>query len=371
MSVFTVKKLQVDECIASLLLICAFLLDLNLLFLLPIVVFMVYYILENRLVIRQSAFDYLFLTTLLLTIISMIYLENLSLTFFMFFLFFVKIRNFSFNDAVIEYFLYIQITFVFIQLFFPDSISAFVSLISDNRIVIIDYSEETWRDRRMTGLFTNPNYTALFLVIFYCLHVKNNWPNFSLLCLLIVSLAVILTGSRAGFLSLIVCVLQIYCLNKNSRQKLHLFGFGVLSILFFYSEELNFRVLVLLDLFNGIDNSSISRINSITRYISDLEDTMSLLFGRGYIDFTYFFDGDLGNVFFMLGVLGTLFLILHLIFIGKNSMYLHFTLISTSPFIAAAGIFGNQKLLFVVFLLYSVCNNSQTTTKIPMRSHEG
>jgi hypothetical protein len=350
------RKDRLDQYLVSFLLILVFFIDINLFFVVPVILFTLVLVSENRLLARQSALDYLFFLALMFTFINMIHLGNLSSTFFMFFLLLFRIRDLKFSDVIIVYFLYVQIAVIFVQLFYPEGVRALIGLISDGRILIIDYSEFTWRDRRMTGLFTNPNYAGLVLVLTYCIFVKNSWQKFSLFSFMIVFLAIILTGSRAALLSMVICGIQIFILDRSSRRKLLFLFCGASPILLIFAAKLNLRVFVLLELFNGYDNSSSSRINAIVRYFADLNDSFSLLFGRGYIDFYYFFDGDLGNIFFMLGFVGATILLLHVIFVGAQSKYLHFVLLSLTPFIVGGGIFGNQKLLFVIFLLNSVSN---------------
>lgn len=208
-----------------------------------------------------------------------------------------------------------------------------------------DYSGQPLQAMRAYGIFGNPNYAAIIIMILYflSLEIKNKSKIFLSIVVLI---GIITTGSRAGLLSFLIINFFLIFNNKklNLKKIIVLIAISIVITTIYY---LNLRVLE----FENItaDKSYSLRVENIKIYISTLyenKDFLKFLFGNGLRDANkFFFDGDIGNLFYSLGIIGMLlfFIVIFIKFKNLNSLYIFYSLL---PILFAGGIFGNFKTLF-------------------------
>ncbi len=208
-----------------------------------------------------------------------------------------------------------------------------------------DYSGLPLNEKRSYGIFVNPNYAAIIMMTLYFLSLEEK-NNSKILQSIFVLIGIITTGSRAGLLSFLIINFFLFFHNKKLKlQKIIILS--AISILIVISYYLNLRVLKFENL--TADPSYSIRIKNLIIYISAIyenKDFLKFLFGNGLRDdYVYFFDGDIGNLFYSLGIIGSLsFYIVIFIELKKlNSYYIFFSLF---PILLAGGIFGNYKTLY-------------------------
>jgi len=216
-----------------------------------------------------------------------------------------------------------------------------------------DYSGQPLQAMRAYGIFGNPNYAAIIMITLYSLslEIKN---NSKILLSIIVLIGIITTGSRAGLLSFLIINFFLFFHNKKLNLKKIIILYAI-SILIFTAYYLNLRVLEFENI--SADKSYSLRVENLAIYISALyenKDFLKFLFGNGLRDaHVYFFDGDIGNLFYSLGIIGMLsFFIVFFIKLKKlNSLNIFYSLL---PILFAGGIFGNFKTLFFFIFLTAI-----------------
>jgi hypothetical protein len=216
-----------------------------------------------------------------------------------------------------------------------------------------DYSGEELKDMRSYGIFGNPNYAAIIMITLYSLslEIKN---NSKILLSIIVLIGIITTGSRAGLLSFLIINFFLFFYNKklNLKKIIILCAISILIVTAYYLDLRAFRLENL-----TTDQSYTLRVENLTIYISTLyenKDFLKFLFGNGLRDDqVYFFDSDIGNLFYSLGIIGMLsFFIVFFIKLKKlNSLNIFYSLL---PILFAGGIFGNFKTLFFFIFLTAI-----------------
>jgi len=220
-------------------------------------------------------------------------------------------------------------------------------------LLMPDYSGEELKDMRSYGIFGNPNYAAIIMITLYSLslEIKN---NSKILLSIIVLIGIITTGSRAGLLSFLIINFFLFFHNKklNLKKIIILCAISILIVTAYYLDLRAFRLENL-----TTDQSYTLRVENLTIYISTLyenKDFLKFLFGNGLRDDqVYFFDSDIGNLFYSLGIIGMLsFFIVFFIKLKKlNSLNIFYSLL---PILFAGGIFGNFKTLFFFIFLTAI-----------------
>jgi len=122
----------------------------------------------------------------------------------------------------------------------------------------------------------------------------------------------------------------------------------------YLSNVIDLRFLQIQDILTNSDPSSSLRTEVLSKYLNDIlwrDDYISLIFGHGYADqYNYFFDGDVGNLLYLMGFFGCfafLFVIVNKYKIGRAPL----AILALFPFVLAGGIFGNLKTLFIFAIL--------------------
>jgi hypothetical protein len=282
------------------------------------------------------------------------------------FLFFLYILNFKSRCSIvprktflINFSLYFAVALAVVQLLNPEVVTIIRNSISNVSINLVDYSDQPLSQFRAYGIFSNPNYFALFLILCFTIsmHVSK---KFNLILSIFVLFGVLLSGSRAGIISYSLLVVWWSIKSSNARYLLLSLIIVTCSMLQLYDGGDVLRVFNVIDLLGGNNPSSSGRINSIIYYIKDLVESNNLIklfFGAGIFDNEgLFFDGDPGNFLYTYGIIGSLAFFLLIIdkFQKINALYL---LLIILPFVFGGGIFGNLKLLLLFIFLPSVLSS--------------
>ena len=286
-------------------------------------------------------------------LITFIYNFPISLNIY-FFLFILYLFEFDFRfktKSIISPILLIYIIMVFQFLTFFEVIDYNIinNLIGVGR-QMHNYTGQPISSMRAMGLFGNPNYSGIVTIIIYylCLQIKQK-PG--MLFHIFVLCSIVTTGSRAALLSFII--LNFFTLIKNRSISINkIFYIVSLLISIFLFKILNLRVLYFEKLTE--DKSYSARVDNIEVYFNDLYEKKELtkfLFGNGSRDqLIYFFDGDLGNLFFSLGIFG-MSTFLFLIFKKLQKIHSQEIFYALLPVFFAGGIFGNYKTFFFFIFL--------------------
>ena len=347
---------------SSLCIIFALFLDLNIGFIYPLLICFLIFAYHSSIVIERNGFTGIFFISWMMASLSALSYSSFSSLLFIYLLLILRsTENLTLNLKILGAFLYLQIGFVVAQIFFPESIRFLISLVSDGRVNILDYSDQPLAALRVTGLFTNPNMAALSILINYLLLIRQSkYTNF--VTHLLVLCCVFAFGSRAGFLSFAIISFMFMFYAKGIRLSVLFMAIVFIWSIAFAKLPLDFRVFDLYNLLTLKGRSSQLRIDGIIQYTSYLENSGNFFlinFGHGYLDLQhFFFDGDVGNMLYMFGVLGTCitltFISLKLLRSGHFSMLCYI-----SPFLMGGGIFGNQKFAFI-FILLTLVQSHQT-----------
>ena len=161
---------------------------------------------------------------------------------------------------------------------------------------------------RLSGMMRNPNTNAvlfgLFLIYFLHTNVKKYWPY-----ILMAFVLIFLTQSRTVML-VVLAVLAIYVLSKNSRKRnLIIIPAGIVSLI---AGLLLFRSTNLMSIVNGSAFQSNSWTNRIEHYSVLVESGFSeLLLGHGIIldpvaSVGFYFDSEYLSICYQYGVIGLL-----------------------------------------------------------------
>lgn len=347
---------------SSLCIIFALLLDLNIGFIYPLLICFLIFAHQSSIVIERNWFTSIFFISWMMASLSALSYSSFSSLLFIYLLLILRsTENLKLNLKILGAFLYLQIGFVVAQIFFPESFRFLISLVSDGRVNILDYSDQPLAALRVTGLFTNPNMAALSILINYLLLIRQSkYTNF--VTHLLVLCCVFAFGSRAGFLSFAIISFMFMFYAKGIRLSVFFMAIVFIWSIAFTKLALDFRVFDIYNLLTLEGRSSQLRIDEIIQYTSYLENSGNfflILFGHGYLDLQhFFFDGDVGNMLYMFGVLGTCitltFISLKLLRSGHFSMLCYI-----SPFLMGGGVFGNQKFAFI-FILLTLVQSHQT-----------
>lgn len=297
--------------------------------------------------IHISIYSFFFIFSLIFTFIFNFSVVLLSSLYFFLFLLYLIDYNFKDNTKFLVtpiVLIYILVAFQFLTFFEIIHYNYFNNLIGTGR-EMYDYTGQAFSDRRAYGLFGNPNYAGFVIIFLYylCLQMKNTTGilfHFYVLC------GLITTGSRAVILSFLIIIFFNF-FKKDFKFKIKfLFTIFLLTSL----TLINFFDLRILHFDNLTqDTSFATRIKHILIYISDISQNKELykfLFGNGLRDnLTYYFDGDLGNIFYSFGILGMIsfFLLIYYKFRKINAADFFYALL---PIFFAGGVFGNYKTLF-------------------------
>ena len=357
----------VNSSASSLCIIFALLLDLNIAFVFPLMTCLFIFCYQTSIVIERNGFAGIFFVSWMMTSLNAVSYSSFSSLLLIYLLLMLRSgKNVSLDLRILSTFLYLQIGSVFAQFFFPESFRFAITLVSDGRVDILDYSNQPLAAFRVTGLFTNPNMAALSILVTYLLLIRQSTYT-SFIMYLLVLVCVIAFGSRAGFLSFAIISLT-FMLHAKGIRLLMLFlavvgtwniALGKLAI--------NLRVFDLYNLLTLKGRSSQARLNAIDEYTEYLETSGNILlmnFGHGYLDLQhFFFDGDAGNMLYMFGVVGTCitlaFISLKLLRSGHFGILFYIL-----PFFMGGGIFGNQKFAFI-FILLTLVKSHQKKKRNP------
>lgn len=245
--------------------------------------------------------------------------------------------------ATLEFFFYDQIFIIKEKFFFIGDAS------------LVNYSLENSYGFRISGFFHNPNTFAISIILILiglCV-VKQN--KISVLEFLAATFCIILSGSRAGFASLVI--LFIF-LNFSNRSFFYItvLSFPFISIFLFYIDLESFRVLDILDLITLSNQSSSQRVEFLNDYLIatvNQEEYFKLFFGNGYFSVAHIlFDSDVGNFIFGVGIFGfAIFMMaIILVFARAHSIYI---LLALMPILIGGGIYGNARMCLFMILLTS------------------
>ncbi len=299
--------------------------------------------------------DKIFLTfSLVCTYLLNFLIISSSLSFLYFFLFILYLFEFNFKEGYKLLvspisLIYFIVLFQFLT-FFNIIEHDFLNKIIGDGVEVYNYTMENLENVRSMGIFGNPNYAAIILIILYflSLEIKN---HSKILLFFVVFCGIVTTGSRAALLSLTIIIFFQFIKNKklNLDKIINLF---VAGSLIFTANYFDLRILRFENITN--DLSFTARTNNLEIYISSLYqngDFLQFLFGNGLRDpYFYFFDGDIGNLFYSLGAIGMLLFFI-VIFIKLKKINSHHIFYSLLPIFFAGGIFGNYKTLyFFIFL---------------------
>lgn len=241
--------------------------------------------------------------------------------------------------------IYILIFFQLITFFEIIDYNFVNNLIAGPGREMYDYTGQPYSARRAYGLFGNPNYAGFVIILIYylCLQLKNK-PG--LLSHLFVLCGLVTTGSRAVMLSFFIIIFFNFFKKNFKISSIFFFIFFLFTSVVFI-KIFDLRVLDFKNL--SQDQSFVVRVKHLLTYSSALyqdNELLKFLFGNGIRDnLTYYFDGDLGNLFYSLGILGMIsfFLLIHHKLKKINSDDIFYALL---PIFFAGGIFGNYKTLF-------------------------
>jgi hypothetical protein len=349
---------RIQSIAISLLIVFTFLLDVNLIYSWFVLVAFVFILLKCKIGLFANPTSFIFALSLIVSLAIGIYTYGIGITLLLSSLFLLRLRlRYDFSPSVLLGFLIIQIFFAIGQFISPEETSQIVSSISDGRIQIVDYSRQEIHNLRMTGLFSNPNTAAIALITSYFLYVYASESPFSKLLYSAIGAGLVLFGSRAGLLSFVILSFVLVLHMRSARYFIGVCSIAALCAILLISDTLNFRIFNIIDLLFGMDLSSSARIESVINYVSELYSSgafLTALFGNGYIDTSFrMFDGDVGNLIFMFGFFGTFCFLAVVLNRFSKSKYrsVMFVLL---PFFFGGGIFGNQKTLFILFVLTNI-----------------
>jgi hypothetical protein len=325
--------------------------DINLMFGIFALILTPYYIKISAIKIDYSISVLLLLFALLfsfaITFPSMqLSMNLLCMALYLFRYSFFRDRNFISPSLMI----YILATFSFFQIFFPDDIVNFRHLIGDNRVEVVDYTLESLSGIRFSGIFTNPNYFGIVIIVLYSLHLAIYGDKFNKILNATVLFCVMASGSRAAFGCYIILLGITFYNIESARKAIAVILFTAIFGLVYLIEMLDLRFIQFADFLTNTDPSSAGRIFVISEYVYTTYsrgDYLYLLFGHGYPDpYNYFFDGDLGNLLHLFGFFGIVTFIFVNVRRFRNAKA-YIAIFSVLPFIFAGGIYGNLKTLFV------------------------
>jgi hypothetical protein len=338
----------------SLCVIFTLLLDQNLAFFYPTAICFFALLSLSTFKVELNGFTLFFLVSWLITATNSIGFGTISSLLFLYLLLSIRLTGqVLLNCKLIGGFLYLQIGFAVCQIFYPEVIKSILGLISDDRINILDYSNQPLAAFRVQGLFTNPNTAALSMLVTYSLLLLNSrYTGF--LTHFLVTICIAAFGSRAGFLSIVIITLMFSVSLKGIRTSAFCITILAIWAAFQLGMNINLRVFDLYGLLTLEGKSSNIRISIIQDYIAYLDASQNLLiltFGHGFLNPRhYFFDGDVGNILYLFGVFGA-FTSLTLLALKLGRSGYIWIMIYLSPFIMGGGILGNQKFAFIILLL--------------------
>ena len=227
-------------------------------------------------------------------------------------------------------------------------------LIGDNRVEVVDYSGQLLSSIRFSGIFTNPNFFAICIILLYLLELFVNRRPFSKVLNLTVLISLALSGSRAALACYVLICVMLFLNTRSSRTYLSIISATAISATYLIVDFINLRFIQFSSILSNTDLSLVGRTHTISEYVNELwsrDQFIELLFGRGYADpYIYYFDGDFGNLLHLFGLSGLAFFTVF-IFLKLKKVKAHYILLVMLPFIFAGGIFGNLKTLFIFAFL--------------------
>lgn len=314
-----------------------------------------YYIKINHIRLDLSPFAVIFLFGVTLTLLFSLRSGFVGLNLLCILLYTFKYSFYDYRPSLAPSFvIYLLSLLVLLQINYPAEVETLFSFVRDGRVEVLDYSSESISNIRYSGIFTNPNYFALVIILLYSIELIRFQENFSKFLNICVIFCVVSSGSRAALGSLVIVILYSFIYINSSRNYILFLVVMTAVVLGFFSITFDLRVFQFQGILTNSDPSSTARISTLIQYFDDIwgaGDYLSLFFGKGRSDpYVYFFDGDVGNIFYLIGLFGSLSFMM-LIMKRYKSGQLQLLILGLFPFILAGGLFGNLKTLFIFAFL--------------------
>lgn len=291
---------------------------------------------------------------------------------------------FPFVDKVEFKNIYIYITFVFI---FVSQMAGLLNISSLTNIINIlypmnDYNEgnltyiaenitsENYTDFRLAGIYRNSNSCAEALCMLMGFYIANNRiiNKYSIAFLGIMLYAILITGSRTGFMVAGAMVATYLILNK---KKMLVILLGLLLILLFVFNGINSDLRVF-EIQEGFSGSFSAKSGTFMSYLSSETSPIKLLFGyfdaaryrtMAKLGFMPAFDSDYGTLIFSYGFIGFFSILFFLVTVYRRVRKQERICFFLVLWMTSATIFKAFRMLFVFMLLLSmIYSNSRTST---------
>ena len=279
--------------------------------------------------------------------------------------------------------IYLYITFVYIfisQLAWLLNISILTNLL-DMLYPINEFMEGTmeyisenisfdnYLSYRLGGIYRNSNSCSEALCMLMGFYIVNNRKieNKTILVLAVMMYAIILTGSRTGFVVAGLMLSLYFMLNKRISYILPLGVIFTIYVIFVGNSELR-----VFDVQGGFSDSVGVKSGTFLSYLSNEGSPLKLLFG--YFDaakyramamtgFMATFDCDYGTLIFSYGFVGFFVILLFLYSVYKKVGKFERICFVLLLWMISATIFKSFRMLFVFMLLLSIIYSNNTRSE--------
>ena len=213
---------------------------------------------------------------------------------------------------------------------------------------------------RLGGIYRNSNSCSEALCMLLGFFIANNKKieKSTLLFMAIMMYAIIITGSRTGFIVSSLMISLFFILNRRFAYILPVGIVFILFIIFGGNSELR-----VFEVQEGLSGSLSTKSDTFVSYISNEESPIKLLFGyfdavryrtMAQLGFMKTFDSDYGTLIFSYGFVGffVILLFLYTVFkrVGKHEKICFVLLL----WMSSATIFKSFRMIFLFMLLLSI-----------------
>lgn len=229
-------------------------------------------------------------------------------------------------------------------------------------------SLENYSTFRLGGLYRNSNSCSEALCMLLGFYIANNREieKKTIFVLAVMMYAIIITGSRTGFIVSGLMVSLYFILNKRYSYIILLVIAFALYVIFGGNSELRvFKVQ------EGVSDSLGAKNGTFLSYLSNEDSPIKLLFGyfdaakyrtMAKLGFMNSFDSDYGTLIFSYGFVGFFVILLFLYSVFKRVGKLEKICFVLLLWMTSATIFKSFRMLFVYMLLLSIIYSNYTKT---------